>query len=83
MTDQKPETEAEAPARKAPPKGPTYRALRGFNYPRPGGPVKVKSPGGKDITSAEIRVEAGATGLSLPEAVVKSFDGAGVIEKEQ
>jgi hypothetical protein len=45
----------------------TYRATNGFNYPGPEGP--------------SVRVEAGETGLVLPEAVVTALLGS-AIEKE-
>lgn len=64
-------TEAAAPA--------TYRALVGFNYPRPDGPITV--PGavvdGKqkpDRVETEIHVEAGTTGISdLPPKVLAAL----------
>lgn len=76
-----PETLPEVAERKAP-KSATYRALLGFNYPRPGGPIETTSPGGKPIKSAEVRVEQGEKGLSLPEAVIPALLGMGAIVKE-
>jgi hypothetical protein len=58
----------------------TYRALVGLSYPRPGGPIQTKSPGGKDITSAEIHVEAGTEGLDLPATTVAALLPQGAIE---
>ncbi len=80
MSDEKPDEGAAE--RKAAPKALKFRALNGFSYPRPGGPVEIMTPGGKKVTSREIHVEAGAKGLVLPEDVAAELLAQGAIAKE-
>lgn len=61
---------------------PTYRALVGFNYPL-AEPIKTEGPDGAEVLIREGRVEAGASGFTLPEAVAKSALAQGSVALEE